>query len=69
MKEFLICKDCGSSQLQFCGWLRWDCDKQQFVPDGLEVNDPYKHMASQYAHCDECNEAGEGQAVWMETEL
>ena len=62
--KILTCKDCGSTELQLCAWARWDSDKQEFINDGLEVIDPYKHMASQYAHCDECNEAGNGQAVW-----
>lgn len=68
MKQFLVCKDCGSNRLQFCGWSRWDYDKQEFVYDGLDVKDPFKSMENQYADCEECGAHDDGQAVWMETD-
>jgi hypothetical protein len=61
----LVCRHCGSGQVDLSGFVHWDYEKQDFVVTSIDVLD-VDHLENQYADCAFCGKADQGVAVWEE---
>jgi DNA-directed RNA polymerase subunit RPC12/RpoP len=60
----LVCKYCGSEDLDVDAFVHWDFKGQQFTLSNLAS----EHLEYTYADCANCGEHDDGVAIWEEVE-
>ena len=61
----LVCKHCGSEDVDLSGFVHWDKDKQAFQFSNIDVLE-LDNMENQYADCADCGEHNNGVAEWVD---